>query len=93
MSGHGQDVARQFLGTRPQTKFKHNDTRVAVRYLWSLLYRAVRREHARLDQALRSVSALARRIGGLSTELDTLRVRVERLERLERERIERRERA
>lgn len=90
MSDRGHDAARRFLGTQPQTKFKHNDTRVAVRYLWSLLYRAVRREHARLDQTLRSLSALARRIGGLSTELDTLRVRVERLERLERERLERR---
>jgi hypothetical protein len=55
--------------------------RDGLRYLWSLLYRAVRREHTRVENALRSVASIARRLGAISTELTELRSRVEQLER------------
>lgn len=80
------DAARRFLTWQPGTKFTRTDGRVAVRYLWSLLYRAARRNAARVDDARRSLAALARRVGSISTELNTLRVRVDRLERAEAER-------
>lgn len=55
--------------------------REGLRYLWSLLYRAVRREHTRVENALRGVASLARRVGNITTELTELRSRVDRLER------------
>lgn len=76
--------ARRYLARRPTGKFQRVarvEERVAIRHLWSLLYRAVRRDAQRLNDVLRSVAALARRIGGLATQLTALTSRVEALER------------
>lgn len=75
--------ARRFITVRQPTGKLSAGDREGLRYLWSLLYRAVRREHARLENALRGIASLARRVGNISTELTDLRYRVERLERLE----------
>lgn len=72
-------AARRFI-VRPSGKFDREDRR-AIKHLWSLLYRAVRGNAQAVDRALRSIAAIARRLGAISTELTALRSRVEQLER------------
>lgn len=77
-------AARRYLTRRPTGKIDRHppdEDRAAIRQLWSLLYRAVRRDAQRVNYALRSVGALARRIGSMSTQLTALTSRVEALER------------
>jgi hypothetical protein len=80
VTARGTDGARRFMARGTSGKLTPGD-RDGLRYLWSLLYRAVRREHTRVENALRSVASIARRLGAISTELTELRSRVERLER------------
>jgi hypothetical protein len=75
----GDAGARRFI-TRPTGKFSRED-RAAIKHLWSLLYRAFRRDAQRVDRALRSIASVSRRLGAINVELTALRSRVERLER------------